>query len=68
MPKVVLPGDFITASVLSTSSKEERVIGAGLEKRNDGVFAIVPGILYEKENKMWIASSMKRFVFYLHLY
>lgn len=62
MPKIVLPGDFIIASSYSVLKNKEQIIGAGLEKRIDGVFAVVPGILYEKNNKLWISSSTKRFI------
>lgn len=60
MPRVVLPGDFIIASPYLNSNNEEKIIGAGLEKRSNGVFAVVPGILREKDNKLWISSSTKR--------
>lgn len=59
MQIIVLPGAFITSSVFSATNVE-KIIGSGLEKRHDGIYAVVPGILHETPDKIWIASSNKR--------
>jgi exosome complex RNA-binding protein Rrp4 len=57
---VVLPGDFITASTVSAATNRERMVGAGLAKREDGIYATVAGVLKERSDKLWISSSGKR--------
>uniref|UniRef100_A0A915DE84 K Homology domain-containing protein n=1 Tax=Ditylenchus dipsaci TaxID=166011 RepID=A0A915DE84_9BILA len=61
MTRILLPGDFVTAS-LRSATNEEKVIGSGLEKRPDGIYSIVPGMLHEKENKLWVVTSIKRYI------
>lgn len=61
MNRILLPDDFITSSIFSTITQEEKIVGSGLEKRSDGIFAVVPGVLRETNEKLWIASSNKRY-------
>jgi hypothetical protein len=60
MARIVLPGDFITDNFNVVSTKAPRLVGFGLEKRTDGIYAMIAGILVETENKLWLNTSTKR--------
>lgn len=61
MSRILLPGDFVTAYSHSNITNEERITGAGLEKRSDGIYAVIPGVLRETNDKLWIVTSNKRY-------
>ena len=65
MSRIVLPGDFISSESRLTDTKLPKLIGHGLEKRNDGVYAVLPGVLNESDNKIWLTTSGRRFLFIL---
>jgi len=63
MVRIVLPGEFITSSEAQTSdTKSPKLIGYGLEKRNDGVYSVIPGLLNENDSKIWLTTSAKRYI------
>ncbi|KAL3085893.1 hypothetical protein niasHT_034123 [Heterodera trifolii] len=62
MSRIVLPSDFITGSTISVATQVPKLIGHGLEKRPDGVYALMAGVLHENEQKMWLNTSTKRYV------
>uniref|UniRef100_A0A915M6Z2 Ribosomal RNA-processing protein 40 n=1 Tax=Meloidogyne javanica TaxID=6303 RepID=A0A915M6Z2_MELJA len=62
MTRIVLPGDFITDNFLVVSTQAPRLVGYGLQKREDGIYAVNAGILHEHDNKLWLNTSMKRYI------
>ena len=63
MSRIVLPGDFIIDQPVS-SNLAPKLIGFGLEKRSDGgVYAVTAGVLHETENKIWLDTAPRRFIF-----
>jgi exosome complex RNA-binding protein Rrp4 len=60
LSRIVLPGDFITDSFNVVSTQAPRIVGFGLEKRKDGIYAVIAGVLVETENKLWLNTSAKR--------
>ena len=65
MSRIVLPGDFITTAGTSDTTLDikstPKLIGHGVEKRDDGSYAVVPGVLNQSENKVWVTTSTRRY-------
>lgn len=62
---LVLPGDEIPARWLKNVNKPNKplkTVGAGLKvhSENNTLIAVVPGILHETDNKIWIESAETR--------
>lgn len=61
MTHIVLPGDFVTENLYVPSTNAPKLIGHGLVKREDGIYAVTVGVLHESENKLWLNTSTKRY-------
>lgn len=62
MNQVVIPGDDVTAT-LRTKNQMKIILGPGLRREADKVFACNGGILRKKEpNTYWVNSHRKRYI------